>query len=87
MNARMRKAYESYHRSYMYDLWDAYGRFSPAKSEAWEYCKRLCKKHDGYGLKVIGANTSQFSAGFLFMKDGKEMFMYITKDSDTVAEV
>lgn len=39
MNARMENAYRSYKYSNMFELWDAYGRCSQAKRNAWEYCK------------------------------------------------
>lgn len=87
MNARMRRAYDNYKRSYNYDLWDVYTTFSRAKRDAWEYCENLCYKYNGHGLKVIGANTMQFTAGFEYEDDGKPMFMYITKASDTSAEI
>lgn len=87
MNARQRRAYHLYKQSDMYSLYDAYGRFSHAKRDAWRYCEDLCRKYDGHGLKVITVNTSQFTAGFEFEEDGKGKFMYITKASDTVVDI
>lgn len=87
MNKRESKAYRMYKSSDMYSLYDAYGRFSRKKAEAWEYCERLCKEKDGRGLKVIGASTSVFSAGFEYEEDGKPMFMYITHTADTPIEI
>ena len=50
---------------------------STAKSE------ELCKKHDGKELKILGANTNFFSAGFLFTdEEGNECLMYITHTND-----
>lgn len=83
MNARERRAYEAYCNSTMYDLSDAYGRYSNAKRQAWDYCKKLCEEKNGYGLKIISRNTSQFTAGFEYIFDEAEWFMYITKTSDT----
>ena len=87
MNARMENAYRNYNYSDMYELWDAYGRCSQSKRNAWDYCKGLMHKMNGYGLKVISANTFQFTAGFEYEENGKKMFMYITKASDTSAEI
>lgn len=87
MNARMENAYRSYNYSNMFELWDAYGRCSQSKRNAWEYCKALMNEKNGYGLKVISANTFQFTAGFEYEENGKNMFAYITKSSDTFAEV
>ena len=87
MNKREREAYERYLRSDMLTLYDAYDRFSRAKEEAWEYCKTLKDQKAGRGLKVIGASTHFFSAGFLYEEDGKPMFMYITHGSDTPVDL
>ena len=87
MNSKIQKAYAKYLMSDKYDLHDAYGRFSNKKYEAWKYCQKLCEEHDGRGLKVIGANSSFFSAGFMYEEDGKENFMYITHGGDYSAEV
>ena len=82
---------ESYERSSMYDLWDAYGSFSYAKKLAWDRCLRIyheytCvipNKPSTYDikspLKVIGANTFQFSAGFIVTTPYNEKYLvYIT---------
>lgn len=65
-------------------LYEAYGRPSYAKERAWEYCERLCEKHDGYGLVVMSANTFRFSAGFEYIdkETGAVSFMYISPDYD-----
>lgn len=70
----------SYRNSTCYELWDAYGRCSVKKREAWEYCKRLCREFEGEDLKVISYNTYMFTAGFMYAdpKTGELMFMYIS---------
>ena len=87
MNKRMRTAFESYQKSNMFDLYDAYKSFSPAKAKAWEYCKELKREKNGIGLMVISANTFMFTAGFTFEEDGKQMFCYITPSADTFAKI
>lgn len=83
MNKKDTEILRSYERSSIHHLCEAYGRFSNKKAEAWEYCKKLCKESGGKGLKILGANTSFFSAGFLFTdKDGNECLMYITHTND-----
>jgi hypothetical protein len=79
--------YDAYQRSTSYELYDVYGRCSSAKMKAWDYCKELMYKFNGYGLKIISANGYQFTAGFMFEEDGKEMFMYISKSHDIAVEV
>ena len=66
------------------DLNSAYGRYSKAKQNAWEYCKDLCDKKHGEGLKVISRNGWRFTAGFVFPhpKTGELMFMYISPSYD-----
>lgn len=68
-----------YDWSNMDELYKAYNTCSAEKWKAWEHCKELCHKYDGWGLKVLGANTYQFSAGFLFNDDiGEVKIMKIT---------
>lgn len=87
MNKRDRGIVESYKWSDKYSLYRAYRSFSQAKAEAWEYCENLCREKGGKGLKVIGANSNFFTAGFLFEEDGKEKLMYITKWDNRVIDL
>ena len=92
MNTRERTAlsrYTDYIRSNASDLSDVYGRYSTAKAVAWNYCKDLMAKHDGWGLRIISHNGFMFTAGFEFSdpETGVLKFMYITKTSDTAVEV
>ena len=87
MNKRDREIVRAYEWSDKYNLWRAYGSFSQRKAEAWEYCEALCIEKDGRGLKVIGANTAFFTAGFLFEEDGRKKLMYITKGDDRVIDL
>ena len=67
------------------ELYKAYGRCSAEKMRAWEHCKKLCHDYNGWGLKVLGANCYQFSAGFLFTDEetGVRRIMKITKSGHT----
>lgn len=87
MNKRQKEVYERWLASYDYSLYDAYDRFSEAKAEAWKYCEERKKEKCGHGLKVIGANSCFFSAGFEFEEEGANKFMYITHTDDYVWEV
>lgn len=83
MNKRDAEILRNYEKSSTHNLYEAYGRFSNRKAEVWKYCEQLCGKHGGKGLKILGANTSFFSAGFLFTdEDGNECLMYITHAND-----
>lgn len=88
MTSAMRNAYERYLVSAKYDdLYKAYRTPSPRKRAAWDYCKRLMKELDGKNLRIIGFNSMMFSAGFRYEKDGKPVFMYITKGGNKEAEI
>lgn len=75
---------ESWKRSADYSLDSAYGRYSSAKANAWKYCRELCAKYEGRGLKVISHNTYMFTAGFEYdnIETGEVMFMFITPSYD-----
>lgn len=64
------------------NLWEIYGTYSRAKANAAEYCKELCYKKGGRGLKFFSPTSFTFSAGFLFTENGVEKLMYITRDYD-----
>ena len=81
------KNYDAYLKSNTYELYQAYGRCSSAKLKAWDYCKELMWDFHGHGLKIISHNGYQFTAGFMFEYEGKEMFMYISKTHDIAVEV
>lgn len=87
MRQRERRAYERYCNSDKYNLSDCYQSFSQAKAQAWKYCENLMEEKNGKAVKVISHNLNEFTAGFLFEEDGKQMFMYITKSSDVASEI
>ena len=83
MNQRDAAIIRRYEESNMYNLNDAYGSYSREKSEAWDRCRvwhyNYRDKADFRGpLKVIGANTFKFSAGFTYSRLGETYFVYIT---------
>ena len=82
MTKRDKAIVEAYKASNKGNLWFAYKSFSKAKAEAWDYCEALCKEKNGEDLKVISANTSFFTAGFLFEEEGRDYLMYITASDD-----
>lgn len=64
------------------DLWEVYGSHSYAKERAFEYCKNLMYKLDGYGMKIIGHNCMTFSVAFTFEYENRPCIAYITKSYD-----
>jgi len=77
---------EQYKKSNFIHLWDCYDRYSHAKERAFDYCRQLMFKYEGFDLRIIGFNCMQFSAGFQFVdkETGALKFMYITKAYDRV---
>lgn len=60
------------------DLDKVYGRYSSAKAVAWRDCAQKCLERNGYGLSVIGYNSSYFSAGFTYEGETGKMFYVMT---------
>ena len=86
-NATMANAYHRYKMSDTTELWQAYEKPSYNKQNAFNYCKKLQADNNGYNLRIIGFNCHNFSVGFMFEKDGKKHFAYITKTYDRYCEV
>ena len=76
MNKKYQGLLDSHERSHKYDLWDCYGHFSYWKARAYDNCKQLCEKLNGYDFKIIGYNTCMFSIGFYYRKGNQLMFHY-----------
>lgn len=80
--------YDTYMRSSMCSIFDAYGKPSAAKVNAWNYCQALCDECGGYGLRVINYNTFTFTAGFetIDIDTGVVQFTYITPNYDITVD-
>ena len=58
-------------------IYKAYSRPSVYKVRAFERCEDIMHEFDGYSLRIVGHNSSQFSAAFTTDTD----FYVITKDN------
>lgn len=58
-------------------IWKAYSRPSRYKVAAFERCEDIRDEFDGYSLRIVGHNSSQFSAAFTT----DDTFYVITKDN------
>ena len=58
-------------------IYKAYDRPSIYKVRAFERCEDIMQEFDGYSLRIVGHNSSQFSAAFTTDTD----FYVITKDN------
>lgn len=81
------KAYNSFCRSSDVELRDVYGRYSRAKENAYEYCRAREREFNSYTGVITGYNIFTFSYAFTGWCDGKEYFIYITKDHDYAIEI
>lgn len=77
--ADINRAYEAWKKSEMKCLENAYKAPSEAKQRAWVRCIGLCNANNGTNLRIIGRNCHTFSAGFVYFKDGRCMFVWVTK--------
>ena len=80
--SQAQRAYRAFLRSSTYTLDEAYGRYSKAKANAYEYCQAREREFEAYDGCITGANTCQFSYAFTGMFEGKRYFVYITKSYD-----
>lgn len=80
----IKRAYNDFSNSHLYTLYDCYGTFSIYKQRAFNYCRELYEKYNGFSGKIIGFNSQTFSYGFTgtHPDDGRAIFVYITKDYD-----
>lgn len=60
---------------------DVYGSYSYAKAQAYNYCRYLCDKYDGYDFCITSANTFAFTVSFDFINpnDNRPMRAIITR--------
>lgn len=72
--------YQRYTYSDDTQLRDVYGRYSDKKARAYDYCRNLMLKYDGYDFRIISYNTFMFTCGFMFHDPATNelMFAYIT---------
>ena len=58
-------------------IYKAYCRPSRYKVAAFERCEDIMREFDGYSLRIVGHNSSQFSAAFVT----DDTFYVITKEN------
>lgn len=78
----------TYQKSTMFNLTDAYVKPSAAKSAAWYSCLRDMVNNAGWGLKVLSYNTFMFTCGYLFVdpETGVIKFKYFTPNHTTIVD-
>ena len=61
-------------------LFECYQKPSKEKLQIWEDIKLTCHADKGHGLKIISANSYQFTAAYLFELNGEEYLKYFTRN-------
>ena len=68
----------SYNRSTASELWEVYGRYSHAKQNAMDYCKRVQYEQGGHAGRILSANTFIFTYCFRVDTETESYLYYIT---------
>ena len=83
---RAQRIFRAYLRSDEATFDEAYGRYSHAKDNAYEYCRDREGEFDSYDGVITGHNNFTFSYAFSGWCEGKKYLVYITKDNDYAIE-
>ena len=67
-----------YRNSNKTTLHDVYKSWSDAKERAFKYCLQDMKEHNGYDMRITGANGFTFSCAYCIMHDDGEYLVYHT---------
>lgn len=70
----------SYLNSSFTSLFDCYKSVSQEKLRAFEDIHLSCHADKGHDLRIIHANSFQFTAGYLFELNGEEYLKYFTRN-------
>ena len=79
---RAQRILRAFLRSDEATLDEAYGRYSQAKANAYEYCRSREREFNSYDGVITGHNCMTFSYAFTGYCEGKKYLVYITKDYD-----
>lgn len=79
---------EAHKRAIYTTLSHAYAKASPAKWDAFNYCKSKQKELEGFNFRIVSYNTFCFTAAFQFIdkETGVLRLYYITRDYDYVCD-
>ena len=68
-------------------LSQCYNSYSGAKERAFEYCKELQKKYNGFNGGINSYCINNFTYVFEFEKDGCKFKAWITRDNNYLVEL
>ena len=77
-------AYSDRNWKHYHDIYEAYKNPSIYKVRAWNRCKDLCARMNGWGLTISAAGVQTFSVVFSYPDEvtGEICYAYITRDYD-----
>lgn len=79
--------YDAFRRSSDVTLYDVYGRYSQAKADAYEYCRKREQEFNSCNGVITSYNIFQFTYAFIGLCNGKHYLVYITKSADYAIEL
>ena len=75
---KMQAYYKQWQNSNKTELWQVYDNCSCYKHRAMENIKRYMATVDGYGLRILGHNSMQFTCAYIATIDGEKYFVVET---------
>ena len=78
LNQKQADMFRRYRNSSKTTLHDVYKSWSDAKERAFKYCLQDMKEHNGYDMRITGANGFTFSCAYCIMRDDGEYLVYHT---------
>lgn len=75
---KMQSSYKQWQNSTATELWQVYGNYSIYKAQAYCRIKEYMQKVDGYGLRILGHNSMQFTCAYIATIDGVKKFIVET---------
>ena len=86
MTKRQQQILNSYEKSTAYSLQDVYANYSVYKARAEKEIKQEMIDNGGWGYKILGANSCQFSCAYLMTdkKSGVVQIVYHTASNRKV---
>ena len=84
---RARQIVRAWEYSCDVDLDDAYGRYSHAKRNAYEYCREREQECQSYSGRITGHIACTFSYAFMCRVGAKSYLVYITHCNDYAIDV
>lgn len=78
MTKAQKQLYNAWRRARHETIWDAYARPSFAKEEAYEYCLKDMREHNGFSGRITSANSFHFSFAYIYDTEKDKRLRYHT---------